>query len=72
MGFFEPAVASAIDLFGLNSGAMLTAVVGVLIEVPVMPAAVRVIGRTRPWDERRSGVPDYAACCPGGGVRGED
>lgn len=70
--FFELAVATAIALFGLNSGAALATVVGVLIEVPVMLTAVQVIGRTRQWYERRSGVPDYAACCPGGGARGED
>jgi len=45
--FFELAVAVAISLFGLNSGASLTTVVGVLIEVPVMLSLVRLINRWR-------------------------
>lgn len=40
--FFELAVAVAIALFGLNSGAVLTTVVGVLIEVPVMLSLVKI------------------------------
>lgn len=39
--FFELAVAVAISLFGLNSGASLVTVVGVLIEVPIMLSLVR-------------------------------
>lgn len=45
--FFELAVAAAIVLFGLNSGAALAAVVGVLVEVPVMLLLVRFANRTR-------------------------
>lgn len=45
--FFELAVAVAISLFGLNSGAALATVVGVLVEVPVMLALVRFANRTR-------------------------
>ena len=50
--FFELAVAAAISLFGFNSGAALATVVGVLIEVPVMLAVVRVVNSTRAWYER--------------------
>jgi ACR3 family arsenite transporter len=49
--FFELAVATAIALFGLNSGAALATVVGVLIEVPVMLSVVRIVLRTRRWYE---------------------
>ena len=52
--FFEMAVAVAIVLFGVTSGAVLTTVVGVLIEVPLMLALVRFANRTRPAFERRS------------------
>ncbi|WP_193368438.1 ACR3 family arsenite efflux transporter [Pelagibius marinus] len=45
--FFELAVAVAISLFGLNSGAALTTVVGVLVEVPVMLSLVAFANRTR-------------------------
>ncbi|MBN2744802.1 MAG: ACR3 family arsenite efflux transporter [Marinilabiliaceae bacterium] len=45
--FFELAVAVAIVLFGLNSGATLATVVGVLVEVPVMLALVKIANRTR-------------------------
>lgn len=62
--FFELAVATAIVLFGFESGAALATVVGVLIEVPVMLAAVRVINSTRTWYERRPGVMPHAQCCP--------
>jgi len=54
--FFELAVATAIVLFGFQSGAALATVVGVLIEVPVMLAAVAVVNRTRAWYERRDGI----------------
>lgn len=47
--FFELAVAVAIALFGLNSGATLATVVGVLVEVPVMLALVRIANKTRGW-----------------------
>lgn len=51
--FFELAVAAAISLFGLESGAALATVVGVLIEVPVMLFVVRVVTATRGWYEAR-------------------
>ncbi|MBL8900045.1 MAG: ACR3 family arsenite efflux transporter [Planctomycetes bacterium] len=47
--FFELAVAVAISLFGLASGAALATVVGVLIEVPVMLSLVAFANRTRGW-----------------------
>lgn len=50
--FFELAVATAISLFGLKSGAALATVVGVLIEVPVMLAVVKVVNASRRWYER--------------------
>ena len=49
--FFELSVAAAIALFGLNSGAALATVVGVLIEVPVMLSVVAIVKRTRNWYE---------------------
>ncbi|MDE2146559.1 MAG: ACR3 family arsenite efflux transporter [Burkholderiales bacterium] len=49
--FFELAVATAIALYGFESGAALAAVVGVLIEVPVMLGVVRVVHRSRGWYE---------------------
>ena len=45
--FFELAVAVAISLFGLNSGAALATVVGVLVEVPVMLSLVYLVNRTK-------------------------
>ncbi|MEF7612600.1 ACR3 family arsenite efflux transporter [Aquincola sp. MAHUQ-54] len=50
--FFELAVATAIALFGFQSGAALATVVGVLIEVPVMLAVVALVNRSRGWYER--------------------
>lgn len=47
--FFELAVAVAISLFGLSSGAALATVVGVLVEVPVMLSLVAFVNRTRNW-----------------------
>jgi ACR3 family arsenite transporter len=47
--FFELAVAVAISLFGLQSGAALATVVGVLVEVPVMLMLVRIANDTRNW-----------------------
>ena len=51
--FFELAVAVAISLFGLNSGAALATVVGVLVEVPVMLSLVALVNRAG----QRAGVP---------------
>ena len=50
--FFELAVAAAISLFGLQSGAALATVVGVLVEVPVMLSVVWIVNRSQPWYER--------------------
>ena len=50
--FFELAVAAAISIFGLNSGAALATVVGVLVEVPVMLSVVSIVKRSRLWYER--------------------
>lgn len=47
--FFELAVAVAISLFGLQSGAALVTVVGVLVEVPVMLTLVRIANGTKKW-----------------------
>jgi len=47
--FFELAVATAISLFGFQSGAALATVVGVLIEVPVMLLVVAVVNRSQRW-----------------------
>jgi arsenite transporter len=49
--FFELAVATAIALFGFQSGAALATVVGVLVEVPVMLTVVHLTRRSRPWYE---------------------
>ena len=51
--FFELAVAVAISLFGLNSGAALATVVGVLVEVPVMLTLVAMINAWQPKNHRR-------------------
>ena len=50
--FFELAVATAIALFGFNSGAALATVVGVLIEVPVMLSVVAIVKKSRAWYEQ--------------------
>ncbi|QVL48908.1 MAG: ACR3 family arsenite efflux transporter [Thiocapsa sp.] len=75
--FFELAVATAIALFGFQSGAALATVVGVLIEVPVMLLLVRVVLRTRRWYERGRGIPPStdlvplaAAATPSGSASG--
>jgi ACR3 family arsenite transporter len=47
--FFELAVATAINLFGPESGAALATVVGVLVEVPVMLSVCQVCNQTRHW-----------------------
>ena len=49
--FFELAVAVAISVFGLHSGAALATVVGVLVEVPVMLSLVAIVNRTSHWFE---------------------
>jgi len=49
--FFELAVAAAISLFGLQSGAALATVVGVLVEVPVMLSVVWIVNRSKAWYE---------------------
>ncbi|KZC18122.1 arsenical-resistance protein [Rhodanobacter sp. FW510-R12] len=53
--FFELAVAAAIGLFGLRSGAALATVVGVLVEVPVMLSVVHIVNRSAGWFDRRHG-----------------
>ena len=50
--FFELAVATAISLFGFESGAALATVVGVLVEVPVMLSVVRIVNSTQSWYEK--------------------
>lgn len=65
---FEVAIATAITLFGLNSGAALATVVGVLIEVPVMLMLVEVCKRTAAWFPRepeKATLPD-PRCVPSG------
>jgi ACR3 family arsenite transporter len=52
--FFELAVAAAISIFGLQSGAALATVVGVLVEVPVMLSVVWIVNRTKPWYEKQN------------------
>ncbi|MEX1994663.1 MAG: ACR3 family arsenite efflux transporter [Steroidobacteraceae bacterium] len=56
--FFELAVAVAISLFGLESGAALATVVGVLIEVPLMLVVVRAVNHSKRWYEAGSPAPD--------------
>jgi len=51
--FFELAVATAISLFGFQSGAALATVVGVLIEVPVMLLVVNIVNRSQHWYEAK-------------------
>ncbi|KXB00503.1 hypothetical protein AKJ48_01300 [candidate division MSBL1 archaeon SCGC-AAA261O19] len=52
---FEVAIAVAITLFGINSGAALATVVGVLIEVPIMLTLVKICLRTQHWFPRKGG-----------------
>lgn len=54
--FFELAVAAAIALFGLQSGAALATVVGVLVEVPVMLSVVWIVNRSKGWYESGAAV----------------
>lgn len=49
--FFELAVAAAVSLFGLQSGAALATVVGVLVEVPAMLSVVWIVNRSKGWYE---------------------
>ncbi len=55
--FFELAVATAISLFGFESGAALATVVGVLVEVPVMLSVVKIVNATRTWYETAAPSP---------------
>lgn len=59
--FFELAVAAAVSLFGLQSGAALATVVGVLIEVPVMLSVVHLTMASRGWYDRGPAVERRAA-----------
>ncbi len=59
--FFELAVAAAISIFGIRSGAALATVVGVLIEVPVMLSIVAIVNRSRGWYDRGAAVSRRAA-----------
>ena len=52
--FFELAVATAISLFGFNSGAALATVVGVLVEVPVMLSVVKIVNSSKDWYEGKT------------------
>lgn len=63
--FFELAVAAAISIFGITSGAALATVVGVLIEVPVMLSVVAIVNRSRPWYERGAAVGRRGASAKG-------
>lgn len=55
--FFELAVAVAISLFGLQSGATLATVVGVLVEVPVMLILVNIANKTTKWFDKNTIIP---------------
>jgi hypothetical protein len=65
--FFELAVATAIALFGPDSGAALATVVGVLVEVPVMLSVCAACNRTRHWFS-----PCQKHWCPANGLRPVD
>lgn len=54
--FFELAVAVAISVFGLSSGATIATVVGVLVEVPVMLTLVKIANRTKNWFPTTDGM----------------
>lgn len=58
--FFELAVATAIVLFGFESGAALATVVGVLVEVPVMLSVVRIVNASKSWYEAGQAVRKFA------------
>lgn len=57
--FFELAVAVAISLFGLHSGAALATVVGVLVEVPVMLSLVAFANRTKHWFDGNQNIENH-------------
>lgn len=59
--FFELAVATAIVLFGFDSGAALATVVGVLVEVPVMLSVVAIVNRSKGWYEAGAAARRVAA-----------
>ncbi len=59
--FFELSVAAAISLFGLNSGAALATVVGVLVEAPVMLSVVHIVKASRGWYEAGLGFSSGSA-----------
>lgn len=52
--FFELAVATAVAVFGVHSGAALATVVGVLVEVPVMLSVVRIVNSSKSWYATRA------------------
>ena len=62
--FFELAVATAISLFGLTSGATLATVVGVLVEVPVMLSVCSFCNRTRHWFTSAEGASSVLVAAP--------
>lgn len=64
--FFELAVATAIGLFGFQSGAALATVVGVLVEVPAMLSVVWIVNSTRIWYDQGAAVPGPATETKGG------
>ncbi len=66
--FFELAVATAITLFGPESGAALATVVGVLVEVPVMLTVCGVCNRTRHWFPAPAGARPGPGGCAGEGI----
>ena len=59
--FFELAVATAIVAFGLDSGAALATVVGVLVEVPVMLSVVRIVNASKAWYQAAPAVRRHGA-----------
>lgn len=69
--FFELAVATAISLFGIGSGAALATVVGVLVEVPVMLSVVRIVNGTRGWYERGRAVRRHTHAAGGASLSDE-
>ena len=63
LNFFDLAVAAAISIFGVQPGAALATVVGVLVEVPAMLTVVRLVSRSKAWYERGQASPCGAADC---------